>query len=253
MRHLHLRTWAALALLLAAVSAFASAPIMTPRGSERDHWLDDLQVKVDHLLGRDHLNVHTDYIGAHAGDPRPWSWVNDGNHPVAVTLIDRDVPKGVIGWYEETGYLPVIDGMGDGVALKDLNRRSTQTLLRLPAGVKRFGFYTTLKPVGAGQKVGECAVLYTNNLLNEQGTHGEGRTDEPRRVYVYDVSRWLGAGTWLVASPMPSEDDPLDNASSHCRRDDDDNASPALLFTVSALGATPTHHVSFTEVKALFR
>ena len=171
MRHVLLRSWAAFALLVAAAPVFASGPALVALGSGREVSLEDLQQKVDAVVGAGHVNVRTDFIGAHAGDPSPWFWINDGVHAIAVTLIDRDSPRGAIGWYEETGHVPVLDGIGDGVVLTDLRVRNTRTLVRMPTAVKHFGFYILQKGDGEEHENGQTSIVYTNNLFNDPGPH----------------------------------------------------------------------------------
>jgi hypothetical protein len=252
MRHAIVRAWAALALLLAAAPAFATAPVPIVMGPSRDGSLQELQKKVDHLVGPGRVDVHTDYVGAHAGDPDPWCWVNNGAHGIATKLIDRKSPHAVVGWYAETGGMPVIDGTNDGVVLEDWRLRGSQTALRLPASVTRFGFYVEHAGGDDGEDEGVSCRYFTNRKLNDCGPHGRGAVHEPRdgdmQALVYNVSRWLGPDTWLVA---------CEYSDSGCHvgpgHDDSDNDYSDILFTVSAQGATPTASTTFARVKALFR
>ena len=254
MRHRLIRAWVALALLMAAAPAFATAPVTTVMGPSREVSLRHLQKRIDHLVGPGHVDAATDFIGAHPGDPDPWVWINNGVHAIAVTLIDRESLHGAVGWYEETGRMPVLDGVGDGVVLEGLRVRGARTLVAMPASVKRFGFYVARKGQGEGKNTGQTAIFFTNHVLN--GLVSQGRDTDPSgtnfRLLVFDVSRWLGADTWLVASHFSDRG----NHGGLGDRDDDgdgDDDDLDILFTVTGLGVTPTHSVSFARVKALYR
>lgn len=253
MRHLLIRAWAALALLVAAAPAFAVSPISIVVGPSRDGSLQDLQKKVDHLLGFGALNVRTDFIGAHPGDPDPFFWFNPGGRGVAVTLIDRKSPHGVLGWYQETGTTPVIDGLGDGVVFDDQRMRGTRALVRLPASVARFGFYVSRRGGDRDEEDGGSYLYFTNRLFNDRGLHGRGAEHAPWdgdvQMLIYDVSRFLGPNTWLVACEYSDSGAPIGMG-----RGESDNDYSDILYTVTALGATtPAGTTSFSRVKALWR
>ena len=252
MRHVQFPAWAALALLMAAAPVSAVAPVSVVMGSSRDGSLHDLQRKVDRLVGPGHVDVHADYIGAHPGDPDPWFWVNTGNHAIAITLIDRKSPHGVVGWYEETGGTPVIDGVRDGVVLEDWRLKGMRAYVRIPAVVARYGFYLEHQGGDEDADQGMSYRYYTNRLLNDAGPHGLGTMHEPiggdMQMLVFDVSRWIGAGSWLVA---------CEYSDSGCHvghgRGDSDNDFSDILFLVTGVGTTPTQGTNFGGVKALFR
>src|SRR5262249_24739694 len=124
-----------------AAPAFAVAPLSVTIGPSRDGTLHDLQRKVDRLVGPGRVNVRTDFIGAHVGDPDPWAWTPNRARQVYVTLVDRKSPHGLVGWYAETGGIPALDGSADGVVFESTRLRGSSTLLRLPATVAKFGFY----------------------------------------------------------------------------------------------------------------
>ncbi len=254
MRHRLIRAWVALALLMAAAPAFATATVTAVMGPSREVSLQHLQKRLDDLLGPGHVNAATDFIGAHPGDPDPWSWINNGVHPIAVTLIDRESLHGAVGWYEETGRVPMLDGVGDGVVLEGLRARGARTLVTLPASVKRFGFYVARKRDDEENNNGASAVFYTNHLLNDLGPRGHDSDTEPTgsnfKLLVFDASRWLGADTWLVASHFT---DGGKHGGHGDGDDDDDDDDLDVLFTVTGLGVTPTRSVTFARVKALYR
>lgn len=252
MRHVNVCAWAALALLLAAAPAFATAPVCVVIGPSRDGSLQDLQKKVDHLLGPGRVDVRNDFIGAHSCDPDPWSWVNGGAHVVTIRLIDRKSPHALVGWYAETGGAPAMDGTRSGVVLEDWRLRGSQTTLRLPPSVTRFGFYIEHQGGDDGTDGGVTSHYYTNRRLNDIGPHGRGAVHEPRdgdiQALVFNVSRWMGPTTWLVACEYSDSGFPVGQGP-NCS----DNDFSDILFTVTAEGATPALSSTFARVKALFR
>jgi hypothetical protein len=252
MRHALLRAWAAITLLLAATSVWASSPVPIMMGSSRDGLLHDLQRKVDRLVGPGRIDVQHDYMGAHPGDPDPWHWVNP-SRPLEVTLVDRKSPHGVLGWYQENGVLPVIDGLGDGVVFDDWRRRGSRTLVRIPPAVTRFGFYVVREGGHGEEDDDDGSYLYfTNRMWNDLGPHGRGAEHSPydgdMQMLVYDISRWAGSDTWLVACEYS-------DSGSHVGHDrnDSDNDYSDILFTVSGVGLTPTLGKTFGQLKALYR
>jgi hypothetical protein len=245
--------WAALALLLAAAPAFAAAPVCIVMGPSRDGSLQELQNKVDHLVGPGRVNVRTDFIGAHAGDPDPWFWFNNsGAHVVSVRLIDRKSPHATVGWYTETGGMPAIDGTHGGVALEDWRLRGSQVNLRLPPTVTRFGFYIDHQGGDDPADQGVTARYFTNRRLNDIGPQGRGAVHEPRdgdmQALIFNVSRWMGGTTWLVACEYSDSGCPVGTGP-----DCSDNDFSDILFTVTADGTTPALSSTFARVKALFR
>ena len=252
MRHVLLRAWAALALLMATVPVFASSPVSIVMGPSRDGSLHELQRKVDRLIGHGRLDVRTDFIGAHPGDPDPWFWVNNGAHVVAVQLIDRKSPHGVVGWYDESLGRPVIDGISDGVVLENWRLRGTRAIVRLPLSVTRFGFYVDYDGDDHGDDDHGRYRYFTNRLFNDIGPRGRGAEHAPFdgdvQMLIFDVSRWLGADTWLVACEYSDSGSRVGH-----ERGNSDNDYSDILFTVTGLGATPTLTKTFSEVKALYR
>jgi hypothetical protein len=221
-------------------------------GPSRDGALHDLQRKVDRLIGPGRIDVTRDYVGGHAGDPDPFSWTNVGR-AFEVTLVDRKSSHGILGWYRETGSMPVIDGADDGVVLENWRRRGSRTLVRLPAAVSHFGFYV-VREGGRGDDHADdrTYVYFTNRLFNDRGPHGGGAVHEPwdgdAQMLVYDLSRWMGPDTWLVACEYSDSGCPVGHD-----LDDSDNDFSDILFTVSGVSVTPTRAINFGGLKALYR
>jgi hypothetical protein len=253
MKHVYHPAWAALALLLTVAPAFALAPVPILIGPSRDGSLQDLQKKVDHLLGPGRVDVHTDFIGAQPGDPDPWCWVNSGSHLVSVKLIDRKSPHATVGWYADLGGAPAMDAAHAGVVLEDWRLRGSRATLRLPATVTRFGFYIDHQGGDEPADQGVTARYFTNRKLNDVGPQGRGAVHEPRdgdvQALIFDVSRWLGPNTWLVACEYSDSGCEV-GVSPDCS----DNDFSDILFTVTAEGGpTPAASSTFGRVKALFR
>lgn len=253
MRHALIRTWAALALLIAATPALATSPVPVIMGPSRDGAMHDLQRVVDRLVGPGRVDVTHDYVGAKPGDPDPFTWKNLGR-PLEVTLVDRKSSHGILGWYREEGTVPVIDGVDDGVVFENWRRRGARTLVRIPAAVAQFGFYV-VREGGRGDEHADDGTYYyfTNRTLNDLGPHGHGALHEPwdgdAQMLVYDVSRWLGTDTWLVSCEYSDSGCPVGHD-----LDDSDNDFSDILFLVSGVSATtPTRGITFGHLKALYR
>lgn len=250
MRPVPARVWVMLACLLAAP---ASAAATNPLAASRDGLLRDLQKKIDRHVGAGRLDARTDFIGARSGDPDPWYWLNPGRAMV-VTLVERESPLVRIGWYAEDAFPPVIDGVLDQVVFEHAMARGDTRLFRLPAGVKRFGFYLCQVPrLGIGAPdVGAEFTTYTNRMWNSPGPYGSGAMHEPYdgdvQMLVYDISRWVGTDTFLVACESSDSGANVGHGPS-----DTDNDYCDFVFTVTGVGVTPTIGTTFGQVKSRFR
>jgi len=253
MRSFAIRAWAALALLAVATCASA-APFDVIIGPSRDGSLYDLQKKVDHLVGPGRIDVRRDYIGARDGDADPFFWTTVAGHAVNVTLLERKSPHGEIGWYQEGNAEPSIDGVHGGVVLESWRLRGSRAIARIPAGVTRFGFY--VEHEGGDDTIDEGVTYhyYTDRSLNNCGPNGHGAIHEPYggdcQALVYDVSKWMGPNTWLVACEYSDSGAPVGTGPGQT-----DNDYCDILFTVQAVGGgpTPTSRASFGSLKALWR
>lgn len=248
MRLPQLSAWAALALLVAVHPSHAAAPVPLVMGTSRDGSLHELQRKVDHFLGPGRVDVRRDFVGARPGDPDPWFWVNPG-HVISLQVVDRKSPNFVIGWYAEAPACPALDGEQDGVVLERWRTTDMPAPLRLPRSVERFGFYVVDSHPTEG---GEAVTLWTNRTFNTPGPDGIGAEHAPFdgdvQMLVYDVSRWLGPRSWLVACEVSDSGRRVGHG-----EDETDNDYSDVLFTVSGVGVTPTLPSSFGRVKAMFR
>jgi hypothetical protein len=241
---------AILLLLLAAFPAAAASPLRVAIGPSRDGPAHDLQHKVDALVGTGRVDVRSDYVGARPGDPDPWSWTNTGE-PMTLHLVDRRSPGFVVGWYAEGPVHPSPDGPEQvlgGVVLDNGRKRGATVVFRVPGTVRRFGLFVadTDDPGAAWTR------HRTNRTLNPPGPDGAGAAHEPWdgdvQLLVFDVSRWLGRDTWLVAGEISDTGRRVGHGA-----DESDNDYSDVLFTVTGASATPAVTTTFGRVKSLFR
>lgn len=250
MRPVPVRVWVALALLTLAQSALAASPIPVIVGPSRDGSLNDLQKKLDRFVGAGRLNARTDYVGARTGDPDPWFWMNS-SRPMVVTLIDRKSPQAKIGWYSDGG-IPLQGGV-TGVIFEKAVQRGDVRAVRLPSDVKRFGFFINLTTPGRGGYGPVREVIsYSNRLWNSPGPDGTGARHAPYdgdvQMLVYDITRWVGPQTWLIACETSDTGSNIGQGP-----EDSDNDFSDFLFTVSGVGTTPTSNTTFGRLKSRFR
>ncbi|MCC6349880.1 MAG: hypothetical protein IT347_09870 [Candidatus Eisenbacteria bacterium] len=241
---------AALACLttMTASLALASSPVPVPFGASWDPPAHSLQNIVDAYLGTaGAINVQTDYIGAHAGDPDPWFWIGSGFPALLVSEVAGNANVNTLGWYAETGSVPVIDGVGDGVVFSGSQGAGSSTVVVMPGSTIRFGFYLDPAP----ESPASHQRFFTNRFLNDLGPQGAGAVHAPFdgdvQAIVFDVSRWKGPDTWLVCF----EDLDAGNPITPCCTGTDDDYND-MVFQVSALGATPVRALSFGELKLRF-
>ena len=250
MRPVPARVWAALALLTLALPTLAASPLPVIVGPSRDGALNDLQKKLDRYVGAGRLNARTDFIGARTGDPDPWFWVN-ASRGMVVTLIDRKSSQARIGWYADNG-VP-FQGGATGAIFEKVLQRGDVRAVRLPSSVSRFGFYISCTtPSRGGYSPAREFTSYSNRLLNSPGPDGTGARHAPYdgdvQMLVYDISRWAGPQTWLIACETSDTGANIGNGP-----DDSDNDYSDFLFTVSGVGATPTAQTTFGRLKSRFR
>lgn len=244
--------FAAVALLctvaLLPAPARAASPVPVMFGASWDPPGQSLQNIVDAYLGAPGLlDVQTDFIGAHVGDVDPWFWVGSGFPALLISEVAGNANTNQLGWYEETGAVPVIDGFGDGVVFGGGDGGGTNVVVVMPGSTIRFGFYLDPAPnsPSAHQR------FFTNRFLNDLGPHGAGAQHAPFdgdvQAIVFDVSRWKGPNTWLVCFEDLDAGNPI---TACCSGTDDDYND--MVFQVSALGATPARTLSFGELKTRF-
>lgn len=242
---------AAAALALAAATASpARAVVPVVFGTSWDGPTKTLQKIVDARYGAGTINVKTDFLGAHPGDPDPWFWIDNRFSTLLVREVAGNADQNIVGWYEETGAMPVIDGVGDGVIFSGPASAGATALVNFDHPLTRFGFY--LNPNGPLDAVWapEPEKFYTNRFFNEHGPNGtavHAPFDGDVQALVFDVSRFTQPNTWLVCF----EDlDAGANPGPCCYPTDNDFND--FVFEVSAFGATPTVPMTFGALKAKY-
>ena len=246
---------AALALLAAvwlASPAHAVVPVVFGSGSWDGPSLG-LQNIVDNVYGAGAINIETDYIGHHPGDIDPWFWVDNTFTAFLVREVAGNASRNVLGWYEETGTKPVIDGVKDGVLFDGPSSSGTTAVFSFSHPMTHFGFYLDPNGPYGAPYAPQPEVFFTNRLFNDRGPDGSGAvhppTDGDVQALVYDISGVVGvANTWLVCF---EDIDSGPNPSKCCSTTDNDYND--LVFEVHAFGATPALPMSFGELKRLYR
>ncbi len=239
-------------LALAAVSALPARAAIVPVvfGQSWDGPAKTLQKIVDARYGVGAINVTTDYMGAHASDPDPWFWFGNQLSALIVKEVAGNADYNVVGWYEETGTMPVIDGVGDGVIFSGTASSGATAFVTFDHPMTRFGFY--LDPNGPLDVpwAPQPEKFYTNRFYNDRGPNGtaiHAPWDGDVQALIYDVSRFTQPNTWLVCF----EDlDSGSNPAPCCYPTDNDYND--FVFEVTAFGATPTIPMTFGALKAKY-
>jgi hypothetical protein len=247
----------ALALALVTASNTPShAAVAVSLGTSWDGPDHTLQKIVDSRYGPGHINVATDYIGAHAGDPDPWSWVGDKFSALIVTEVAGNANRNTLGWYCETFTTPVLlhDGVHDGVVFDGPAGAGATKLIVFAQPLTKFGFY--LDPNGPldAPNAPQPESFFSDRMDNDQGPTGNTALHAPvggdMQALIFDVSAWTQPNTWLVcfedtdAGALPGP------AGSGAQTDDDYND---FVFEVSAFGATPVTPTTLGALRTLFR
>jgi hypothetical protein len=246
--------WAALALLLVtSLPAVAASPVPVTIGRSRDGVLHDLQRVVDTHFGPGRLDVRSAYLGARAGDPDPWMWTRVPGRAVIITLLEKKSPHGDMGWYAETGIVPALDGVHNGLVLQRSQLHASPTALRLPASVQRFGFYVAREAGGTAlDGDAEAYTYFSNRMLNNAGLQATAPNHAPWdgdvQMLVFDLGRLVGPDTWLVACEYSDTGHTIGTGDGQS-----DNDYSDILFTVTGVGVTPTQATTFARLKALYR
>lgn len=240
---------AVLALAAASLAGptHAASPVPVSFGATWDAPSQSLQNIVNAYLGvPGAIDVHTDFIGAQPGDEDPWFWVGSSIPALLISEVAGNANTNLLGWYRETGSMPQIDGVDDGVVFTGSNGANTNTMVLIPNGMTKFGFYLDPRP----NLTTPHERFFTNRFFNDIGPFGTALhppVDGDVQAIVFDVSRWKGPNTWLVCF----EDLDAGNAILPCCTGVDDDYND-MVFEVTALGATPTQTLSFGGLKARF-
>ncbi len=245
-------TMFAIAILLVASPVGAAVQVVF--GESWDGPTQSLQAILDRIYGTGQINVATDYLGAKPGDPDPWFWIDSQLSSLLITEVAGNAGRNLVGWYEETGSIPVLqnDGVHDGVVFDGPAGAGATTLVAFQHPMTRFGFY--LNPNGPLDAVNapEPEKFYTNRLLNDRGPSGATALHSPWngdvQALVFDISRLTRANTWLVcwedldSGPVPGP----------CGAAQTDNDFQDLVMEVTAFGATPVQALTFGALKAKY-
>lgn len=244
------------ALLLAALLATpAGAAVTVALGTSWDGPTHSLQAIVDARYGAGHLNVATDYIGAHPGDIDPWFWVGEHFSALLITEIAGNANRNTVGWYRETFTVPVIlnDDVHDGVVFDGPSSSGASRLISFSQPLTKFGFY--LDPNGPLDALNapQPERFFTDRYDDDPGPTGTGALHAPLggdvQALIFDVSAWTQPNTWLVCfEDLDAGADPGPSGSAQTDNDYND-----FVFEVTAFGATPVTSTSLGELKARFR
>lgn len=243
----------ALAVSLAAVLALPAAAgvVSVTLGTSWDGPSHTLQKIVDARYGVGAINVQTDYMGAHPTDPDPWFWIDNKLSALLVTEVAGNADYNVLGWYQENGSKPIIDGIDDGIIFNGSASQGAVSYVTFDKPMTRFGFY--LNPNGPldAPFAAEPEKFYSNRFYNDLGPNGGTALHAPFdgdvQALVFDVSRFTTPNTWLVCF----EDlDAGSNPSPCC--DGTDNDYNDFVFEVTAFGATPTVPMTFGALKSKY-
>jgi len=236
-----------------AVASSAGAQVHVTFGTSWDGV--SLQSIINNRYGAGHINVTTDYIGAHASDIDPWFWFGDHVDALMIREVAGNANRNTLYWYEENGTkpgVPVGSPMG-GLVFDGPSGQGATAVIVFPYPRMHFGFM--MDPNGPNGTVNapqpEC--FFTNRRFNDLGPDGSGAIHEPYdgdvQALVFDVSPWSAPNTWLVCFE-DLDSGAMPGPSGHAQTDNDFND---MVFEVQALGATPVAGMSFGALKAMYR
>ena len=190
-----------LALFIGAalcVAVPSQAAVKVVLGDSWDGPSKNLQSIVDGLYGAGQIDVKTDYLGAKAGDPDPWFWVDNQFSALLVKEVAGNADYNQLGWYEETGSIPVLknDGVHDGLVFDGPAGAGAAAIVSFSKPMTRFGFYLNPNGPGNATNAPEPEKFYTNRSYNDAGPDGSGALHLPlggdMQALVYDISRFKG-------------------------------------------------------------
>jgi hypothetical protein len=237
-------------LLPAAVPV--SAQVTVVFGTSWDSPALTLQNILDARYGAGNINVTIDYIGHDVGDPDPFYWTGIGFDTFLIREVAGHANTNIVGWYLETGAMPVIDGTDDGVVFTGPMGAGATSIMDFSNVNQPFGFY--LNPNGTGDAINapEPELFFSNRLFNDEGPSGAGALHLPSggdvQALVFDVSAWTQPNTWVVAF----EDlDSGANPAPCCSPTDNDFND--LVFEVKVMGPVPVEIVTFSRIKSMRR
>jgi len=211
-----------------------------------------LQSILDAEFGAGVLDAATDYEGFLPGDADPAYWEDESIKSLVIREIAGNRNRNTMGWYaEDLAAAPLIDGFADGVVLEGGVGEGDGTVVDLPDGITRFGFY--LNPNGpndAGANAREPEKFFTNRFYNDLGPDGSAAAHAPLdgdvQCLIYNVTHLFdGVPTFVLAW----ED--LDYGGVVGQETDNDFNDMVVL--VQALSPVPNEAMTWSSVKALYR
>jgi uncharacterized protein DUF4114 len=241
---------------LAGLAAPAAAAVAVTFGASWD--ATELQQIVDTRYGAGNINVHTDYIGAHAGDLDPWFWADSHFSTYLVREIAGNADRNTVGWYLDGAASspsppPVIlnDGIHDGIVFDGPATAGDASIFSFPLAHTKFGFYLNPNGSGSVENAPEPERFFTNRFYNDIGPNGSGALHTPTngdvQALIFDVSRYAGPNTWLVAFEDLDSGSNLGPPGSGTDNDYND-----IVFEVTAFGATPVIPMTFGGLKSKY-
>ena len=237
------------AALVLASAAHAVVPVVF--GTSWDGPANTLQKIVDMRYGAGHINVTTDYIGAHPGDLDPWFWVGDRFSAYMIKEVAGNATRNSLAWYEETGTRPSFPG--GGIVFDGPMGAGWTTVIAFSRPMIKFGFMMDPNGSLGATNAPQGELFFTNRFYNDIGPSGAGALHAPTngdvQVLVFDVSPWSAPNTWLVCFE-DLDSGAMPGAPGSSQTDNDFND---MVFEVIALGATPVTTVSFGGLKERYR
>lgn len=241
----HATAFAVAAIALASPT-HAVVPVVF--GTSWDGPANTLQAIVDARYGAGHVNVTTDYIGAHPGDPDPWCWAGDRFSAYMIREVAGNAGRNCLCWYEENGTRPAFPGAGivfDGPA----GIGASNVVAFTPS---KFGFLMDPNGSLGTTNAPQPELFYTDRRFNDVGPNGvalHAPTDGDVQALVYDVSPWTAPNTWLVCFE-DLDSGAMPGAPGASQTDNDFND---MVFEVVALGLTPVTTLTFGALKERYR
>jgi hypothetical protein len=246
-----------LALLVCATLCGAipcQAAVAVVWGDSWDGPSKSLQSIVDGLYGTGKINVKTDFLGAKAGEPDPWFWLDKQFSALLVKEVAGNAKYNLVGWYQEKGTMPVLknDCVEDGLVFDGPAGAGATAIVSFSKSMTRFGFYMNPNGLRDATNAPEPEKFYTNRTYNDAGPDGSGALHLPTggdmQALVYDISRFKGANAWLVCfEDLDSGANP--GPAGQAQTDNDYND---FIFEVKAYGATPVQALTFGALKSKY-
>ncbi|MFQ5599754.1 MAG: DUF4114 domain-containing protein [Candidatus Krumholzibacteriia bacterium] len=253
MKPLHRGLPAVCAALYLVLAAPAMAQVSVVFGTTWDNPPITLQDILDAEYGVGTINIANDYIGKSAGNPDPFIFSGTGLSGVIIREVAGFANNNILGWYEDTGVMPVIDGIDDGVVFDGPTGQGELKMIDFGGGVLSFGFYMNPNGTGDARNAPEPELFFSNRFYNDLGPDGSGTIHEPFdadvQALVFDVSSIVGQpNTWVVAfEDLDSGADP----GPCCATTDSDFND--LVFEVTVAQTVAVEEVAMSVVKRLYR